>query len=53
MEIYKNNKLIKPRKKKLVEPEFNLNFSSIRSLNGNKIILEHMFQINKMELLDK
>jgi len=51
IEIYKNDKIIKSNKVNLNSDRFklNLDFKSINRLQGNKIILEHMFQIQKTE----
>jgi hypothetical protein len=53
LEIYKDNKKIKVKKlKKLTEPKMiDIDFSSIRSLIGNKIMLELTFQQTKNELI--
>lgn len=51
IEIYKNDEIIKSKKVNLNPDRFklNLDFKSINRLQGNKIILEHMFQIQKTE----
>jgi hypothetical protein len=51
IEIYKNDEIIKSNKVNLNSDRFklNLDFKSINRLQGNKIILEHMFQIQKTE----
>jgi hypothetical protein len=51
IEIYKNEKIIKSKKVNLNLDRFKLNidFKSINRLQGNKIILEHVFQIQKSE----
>lgn len=52
IEIYNNNRLIKKIKKKVVTPpNNNLDFSSIRSLTGNKNILDSLFEQTKKELI--
>lgn len=53
IEITKNNKPVKVKKKKLKQPQLiDLDFSSIKQLTGNKILLEHVFQMIKNECLD-
>lgn len=54
IEIYKNEKIIKSKKVDLNLDRFklNLDFKSINRLHGNKIILEHMFQLTKNECLN-
>ena len=52
IEIYSNKKKIKSHKKsklnmKMIEPDFN----SINKLRGNKIVLEFLFQNQKLESL--
>lgn len=50
IEIRKNNKIIKSKKIKLKKPNLiDIDFSSIKSLVGNKIMLEQMFQQTKKE----
>jgi hypothetical protein len=51
IEIYKNEKRIKSKKVNLNLDRFKLNidFKSINRLQGNKIILENVFQIQKSE----
>jgi hypothetical protein len=53
IQIFKDNKKIKVKKlKKLTEPKMiDIDFSSIRSLIGNKIMLELTFQQTKNELI--
>jgi len=53
LEIYKDNKKIKVKKyKKITEPKvMDIDFTSIKSLVGNKIILEMLFQQTKNELI--
>lgn len=53
IEIYKNNKQIKPKKKKLNKNYQPIvwDFSSISLLNGNKSALETAFQSQKLESL--
>jgi hypothetical protein len=50
IEILKNNKPIKVKKKKLKQPNImEIDFYSIHELVGNKTILEQMFQLTKTE----
>ena len=51
--IYRDNKKIKVKKyKKITEPKvMDIDFTSIKSLVGNKIILEMLFQQTKNELI--
>ena len=53
LEIYRDNKKIKVKKyKKITEPKvMDIDFTSIKSLVGNKIILEMLFQQTKNELI--
>ena len=53
LQIYKDNKKIKVKKlKKVTEPKMiDIDFSSIKSLIGNKIMLELTFQETKNELI--
>ena len=53
LEIYNDNKKIKVKKlKKVSEPKMmDIDFTSIRSLIGNKIMLELTFQQTKNELI--
>jgi hypothetical protein len=53
LEIYRDNKKIKVNKyKKITEPKvMDIDFTSIKSLVGNKIILEMLFQQTKNELI--
>jgi len=53
IEITKNNKPVKVKKKKLKQPKLiDIDFSSIHQLTGNKKILEHVFHITKNECLN-
>ena len=53
LEIYKDNKKIKVNKlKRVTEPKMiDIDFTSIKSLIGNKIMLELTFQETKNELI--
>jgi hypothetical protein len=53
LEIYRDNKKIKVKKyKNITEPKMmDIDFTSIKSLVGNKIILEMLFQQTKNELI--
>lgn len=53
IEIYKNEKPVKVKKTKLEKPNItDIDFKSIKSLVGNKIMLESMFQLTKSESLN-
>jgi hypothetical protein len=53
IQILKNNKPFKVKKKKLKQPVLvDMDFSSIHQLVGNKSILEYCFQLTKNECLN-
>lgn len=53
IEIYKNQKPVKVKKTKLIKPNIiDIDFKSIKSLVGNKIMLEQSFQLTKSEYLN-
>ena len=53
IEIFKNDKPIKVKKKKLKQPNImEIDFHSIHELVGNKIMLEQTFQLTKTECIN-
>jgi hypothetical protein len=53
IEIFKNDKPIKVKKKKLKQPNIiEIDFYSIHELVGNKTILEQTFQLTKTEYIN-
>lgn len=50
IEIIKNNKPVKVKKQKLNEPHLiDVDFSALRKISGNKLLLDTTFQLLKKE----
>lgn len=50
IEIIKNNRPVKVKKKKLKQPHLiDVDFSSLKKISGNKLLLDNTFQLLKKE----